>query len=370
MPSRFVLNPWRVPGPFPTPAREPVRAFHRTLPGYAPTPLVRRPALARALGIADLWVKYEGERFGLQAFKGLGGSWALHRLLALRGESLGTVSTASEGNHGRAVAWAARLMGVPCVIFLPAHAAPQRIENIRREGATVVLVDGTYEDAVRQCDRESRERGWQIISDVGYEGYLEIPPLVVEGYATLYLELDEQLRAAGVEPDMVLIPGGVGGILQAGVDFFRSRAGGPKVVGVEPAEADCLTVSMLSPTGEPAVSGASRATSMACLNCAEVSLPSWPPIRRGVDALIAIEDRWAREAVRRLWRTEGDPSIEAGDSGAASTGGLMALMQDPEAAALRTALGAGPATTAVAVCTEGAIDRAWFDRVIHEKDVP
>src|SRR5262249_37407094 len=157
-----------------------VGQFHRGLPGYAPTPLIRRPALARALGIGDLYVKYEGTRFGLMAFKGLGGSWALHRLLETRPGTFTTVATASEGNHGRAVAWAARLMKVPCVIFLPSHAAPERIENIRSEGATVILVDGNYEDAVRQCDRESRARGWQIISDVGYEGYLEIPPLVVE----------------------------------------------------------------------------------------------------------------------------------------------------------------------------------------------
>ena len=367
MSSRFVQNPYRQPGPFPTPACEPVRAFHRTLPGYAPTPLIRRQGLARSLGIGDLWVKYEGERFGLQAFKGLGGSWALHRLLTTRAGTFTTVSTASEGNHGRAVAWASRLMKVPCVIFLPAHAAPQRVDNIRREGATVILVDGTYEDAVRRCDVESRERGWQIISDVGYEGYLEIPPLVVEGYSTLYLEVEEQLREAGVTPDLVLIPGGVGGILQAGVDFFRSRAGGPAVVGVEPAEADCLTVALLSAGGNPAVSPGSRATSMACLNCAEVSLPSWPPIRRGVDALIAIEDRWAETAVRRLWKAEGETPIEAGDSGAASTGGLIALMEDPDGAPLRKALGVSATTTAVVVCTEGAIDRAQFERVINAR---
>lgn len=367
MASRFVTNPYRQPGPFPTPAREPVRAFHRTLPGYAPTPLIRRQRLAQSLGIGDLWVKYEGERFGLQAFKGLGGSWALHRLLATRGGSFTTVSTASEGNHGRAVAWAARLMKVPCVIFLPAHAAPQRIENIRREGATVILVDGTYEDAVHRCDRESRERGWQVISDVGYDGYLDIPPLVVEGYSTLYLELEEQLGEAGVVPDLVLIPGGVGGILQAGVDFFRSRASGPAVVGVEPAEADCLTESLLSANGEPAVSHGSRATTMACLNCAEVSLPSWPAIRRGVDALIAIDDRWAETAVRRLWRADGETAIEAGDSGAASTGGLIALMEDPDAAPLRRALGVTSTTTAVVICTEGAIDRAQFERVLEPR---
>lgn len=364
--NRWVINPYREPGAFPLPSREPVRAFHRGLPGYAPTPLIRRPALARSLGLRDLYVKYEGTRFGLMAFKGLGGSWALHRLLATRPGAFSTVSTASEGNHGRAVAWAARLMQVPCVIFLPAHAAPERIANIRGEGATVVLVEGGYEDAVHECDRVSREKGWQIISDVGYGDYLEIPPLVVEGYGTLYLEIDEQLAAAGwPQPDVVLIPGGVGGILHAGVDHYRSREPAPKVVGVEPREGDCLTESLLSPGGAPATALGSRATSMACLNCGEVSLPSWPPIRRGVDALVAIEDRWAEEGVRRLYRaTGGDQPIEAGSSGAATMGGLLAILTDPACRELAERLGIGSDSVALVVCTEGPIDRADFDRVV------
>src|SRR5439155_26610939 len=155
----------------PQPAHEGVRAFHRTLPGYAPTPLIRRPALARALGVGELYVKYEGERFGLQAFKGLGASWALHRLIAQRAEDRMTVSTASEGNHGRGLAWAARQMGISAVIFLPAGAAPERIENIRGEGAQVVLVEGTYDDAVRRCAVESERAGCRGESAVGCDGH-------------------------------------------------------------------------------------------------------------------------------------------------------------------------------------------------------
>ncbi len=364
--TRWAINPFRQSGVFPLPSTAPVRAFHRSLPGYQPTPLVRRPVLARELGIADLYVKYEGTRFGLGAFKGLGGSWALHRLLETRPGSFTTVSTASEGNHGRAVAWAARLMKVPCVIFLPAHAAPERIENIKGEGATVVLVDGGYEDAVRRCDQESRARGWQIISDVGYDGYLEIPPLVVEGYSTLYQEIDEQLAAAGwAAPGLVMIPGGVGGILHAGVDHYRAREPAPRIVGVEPREGDCLTESLLSPGGEPATAAGTRETSMACLNCGEVSLPSWPSIRRGVDAVLAIEDRWAEEGVRRLFRaTPPDEAIEAGSSGAAATGGLLALTADLGCRDLARTLGVGPDTVALVVCTEGPIDRRDFERII------
>lgn len=369
---RALRNRFRDAGFAGPPINPAVRAFHRGLPGYEPTPLVHRPALARRLGIRDLYVKYEGTRFGLMAFKGLGGSWALHRLLEERPGTFDTVATASEGNHGRAVAWAARLMQVPCVVFLPAHAAPERIANIRSEGARVVLVDGNYEDAVRQCDRESRANGWQVVSDVGYDGYMEIPPIVVEGYGTLYQEVDEQLAARRLPaPDLVLVPGGVGGILHAAVDHFRRDPPGPTLVGVEPFEADCLTASLASPDGQPAVSAGSGRTAMACLNCAEVSWPSWPPIRSGVDALLAIDDDLAEDGVRLLHGAErGDVSLAAGTSGAATTGALLALRTTEAGRALAGELGVGPESVALVVCTEGAIDRAEFDRVVSAGPLP
>ena len=364
--TRYVINRFRAPDRHAPRATTAVRYFHRSLPGYESTPLVRRGALARALGVGDLYVKYEGPRFGLGAFKGLGASWALHRLAESRPGTFSTVSAASEGNHGRAVAWAARLEGIPCMIFLPAHAATERVENIRREGATVILVDGSYEDAVHRCDAESRERGWQVISDVGYPGYMEIPDLVVEGYGTLFQEIDEQLDAAGwPAPDLVLIPGGVGGILHAGVVHYTRRRDGSRVIGVEPASADCLTTSLESPDGRPTTATGDGITTMACLNCAEVSLTSWPAIRNGVDAMIAIADRVAEEGVRLLYRAApGDTALEAGTSGAASTGALAALMQDLQLRGLRDYLGAGPSTRALVLCTEAAINRAEFARCL------
>jgi len=364
--ARFAINPYLDLDARPAQAPAAVLEYHRSLPGYAPTPLVARPDLARALGIGQLLVKYEATRFGLMAFKGLGASWALHVLRERRGGTLGTVSTASEGNHGRAVAWAARLAGVPCVIFLPARAAPERIDNIRREGARVELVDGSYEDAVRRCDEISAQAGWQIISDVGYPGYLEIPPLVVEGYSTLYREVDAARRERELPaPDVVLIPGGVGGILHAGVVHYRGGGASARLVSVEPCEGDCLTTSIESPGGAPAISTGSRRTAQACLNCAEVSLPSWPPIRAGVDVFLAIDDGFAEDAVRRLARpTGGDPPIEAGTSGAAATGGLIALATDARFAPARERLGLGRETVALAICTEGPIDRADFERVM------
>jgi diaminopropionate ammonia-lyase len=364
--TRFVINPYREEGARPQPSREPIRAFHRSLPGYLPTPLVRRPDLARQLGLGELFVKYEGPRFGLGAFKGLGASWALRRLVDERAGAWSTVSTASEGNHGRAVAWSARLLGIPCVIFLPASVAPERVANIRQEGARVELVEGSYEDAVRRCDRESARQGWQVVSDVGYEGYMEVPLLVVEGYSTLFTEVDEQMASAGFpRPDVVLIPGGVGALLHAGVDHYRQDGAAIRMVTVEPAEGDCLTASIGSPGGAPARSRGSGVTSMACLNCAEVSLPSWPAIRRGVDLFLSLEDRFADEAVRRLHRAgPGMDPIDAGHSGAATTGGLIALAEEPLLQPAREFLGLRPGTIAVALCTEGPIDRTRFHRVL------
>ena len=358
---RYVLNRFRAPAGDTPPRDRAVREFHRTLPGYEPTPLVSRPGLARELGIGSVLVKHEGSRFGLGAFKGLGASWALHRLTHMRPGSFGTVSAASEGNHGRAVAWAARLAGLPCMIFLPAHVARERVENIRSEGATVILVEGSYEDAVHRCDTESRERGWQVISDVGYDGYLDIPELVVAGYDTLFQEIDEQV---GAPPDVVLIPGGVGGILHAGVAHY-AHPGAPRVVGVEPSSADCLTTSLESPDGRPTPATGDGATTMACLNCAEVSLSSWPAIRRGVDAMIAIDDSEAMEGVRLLYRAApGDAVLEAGNSGAATTGALAALMRNPRLRGLRDYLKLGESSRVVVLCTEGAINRTEFERCI------
>jgi diaminopropionate ammonia-lyase len=310
---RFVRNPFRESGPFPAPSNA-AREFHRALPNYAPTPLVDLQPLADALGLRSLHVKDESHRFGLNAFKALGASFAIDRL-ARPGMIF---SAATAGNHGRAVAWSARLLDCDARIFLPAATVPARIEAIRNEGAEVRVVPGSYEDAVRLCDRESREHGWQVISDTGYAGYLEIPKWVVEGYQTLFLEYEEQRDQA---PDIVFIQAGVGGLLSAAAGHFRSRKSGPVIVSVEPDSADGLLESISSRSGDPSVSKGAQNSIMAGLNCREVSLTAWPSIRRGVDIFVSIEDRLAIEAMALL----GDAGIDAGESGAAGLAGLLAF---------------------------------------------
>jgi diaminopropionate ammonia-lyase len=309
---RFAANRFREAGPFAAPSSA-AREFHRTLPGYAPTPLVDCQSLADRLGLRSLHVKDESHRFGLNAFKVLGASFAMHRV-ARPGM---TVSAATAGNHGRAVAWSARRLGASAKIFVPAITIPARIEAIRKEGAEVRIVDGSYEDAVRLCDRESRTHGWQVISDVGYEGYMEIPMWVVEGYQTLFLEYEEQKDQT---PEAVFVQAGVGGLLSAAADHFRTQTG-PQIVSVEPEAADGLLESISSADGGPRVSKGAQNSIMAGLNCSEVSLTAWLSIRRRVDMFVAIEDRLAIEAMGLL----GDAGIDSGESGAAGLAGLLAL---------------------------------------------
>jgi diaminopropionate ammonia-lyase len=306
---RLARNRFRDSGLFPAPSTEP-REFHRTLPGYAPTPLLDCQSLADSLGLHSLHVKDESHRFGLNSFKALGASFAIHR--AARPGA--TLSAATAGNHGRAVAWSARRLGCAAKIFVPKITIPARIEAIRKEGAGVQVVDGSYEDAVRECDTQSRAQGWQVISDTGYPGYIEIPQWVVEGYGTLFLEYEEQAKEP---PDVVLVQAGVGGLLCAAVQHFRSREASPRIVSVEPEAAACLLESISD--GQPRVAGGEQDSIMAGLNCSEVSLTARPSIRRGVDAFLAIEDRFAIEAMGLMAAA----GIDSGESGAAGLAGIL-----------------------------------------------
>jgi diaminopropionate ammonia-lyase len=364
---RFRVNPFRRRVPGKTPPVESVRSFHQGLPGYRPTPLLTLPGLAARLGVGALQVKDESSRFGLGAFKGLGTSWAVHRLRA-KGLEFDTVSSATDGNHGRALAWTARSVGVRAVIFMTAHSAPPRIEAIRAEGAEVVLVDGTYDDAVRECATRSAASGWQVVADVGYPGYLEIPGWIAEGYGTLLLEYEDQRRVEGLaEADLVLVQAGVGGLLSAVVGHFGQFARQPRLVAVEPVEADALLESALTPDATPAPSSGSQRSLMACLNCGAVSLTAWPAVREGTDLFLSIEDGYAERAMRLLaWPEAGDPRIVAGESGAAGLAGLLALKEHPGFAAPREAAGLSASSVVLLINTEGATDPASWQRIVGD----
>ena len=270
----------------------------------------------------------------------------------------------------RAVAWAARQLGLPAVIFIPAHAASARVAKIRREGARVELVEGTYDDAVRRCAEQSDRNGWQVVADIGYEGYLDIPNLIVEGYSTLFQEIDEQLEAAGLSaPTLVAVQAGVGSLLHASVDHYRAWPDQPTMVAVEPVQSDPLFASINTEDGRPTHSRGRQDSIMAGLNCGNVSLAAWPTVRRGVELFMTVSDRFAAEAMRRLARPSAmDPPVVAGESGAAGLAGVLALLEAPEFRVALEFLHLGPATRLLVINTEGATDPEGYRRVVEEDD--
>jgi diaminopropionate ammonia-lyase len=324
-----LVNPAADPAAVPAPSRD-AAAFHRALPGYAPTPVRELPALAQELGLGALLVKDESDRLGLPAFKILGASWAVER--ALQGEEAPTaLVAASAGNHGRAVARAAAQRGLACRVFLPARALPARRQAIASEGAEVVVVDGGYEEAVAAAEAAGREPGWRLIADVGEDGPAR---WVIDGYATLFDEAAAQARY-----DLVLVPVGVGSLAAAAAR--HGAALGIPVVGVEPATAACLTASLRA--GAPTVID-TPGTTMAGLDCAEVSPAAWPDLRAGIAATVTVSDDQTARAMADL----AGAGLRIGESGAAPLAGLRALVARRPAG-----LALGPGARVLLIATEG-----------------
>jgi diaminopropionate ammonia-lyase len=249
-------------------------------------------------------------------------------------------STATDGNHGRSVAWMARRMGAAAHIFVPRNTSSARRAWIQAEGAELRVIDGTYDDAVRACAAASAAHGWQVVSDTGYPGYLEIPLLVVAGYSTIFAEYAEQ---AVERPDAIFVQGGVGALLSAAIHHFGSA---PTIVCVEPLDADCLLASITSPGGSPCPSPGAQNSIMQGLNCGEVSLTAWPTVRAGTRLFLAIPDKLVPEAQALL-----DP-LDSGESGAAGVAGLIAACRSPE---LGRALDLGPRSRVLAINTESRV---------------
>lgn len=341
-------------------------AFHHSLASYRPTPLHALPELAAHLGVGTLQLKDESRRFGLNAFKGLGASFAVHRWIATHpGAAIPTFTTATDGNHGRAVAWSARRAGARAVVFIPAHASPPRIEAIRREGAEIVLVEEGYDAAVRMANEAAHARGWVLIQDTAWAGYEAIPDWIAAGYWTSARELEPDPH--GVEPgiDLVLLHAGVGTWAAAITSYYWHRYGParPRLVIVEPVDAPCLL--RAAPGGVPVALEITRHTVMAGLDCGLASTTALTTLRHSVDAFLTIEDRWALEAMRRLASPTGrDPVVVAGESGAASVGALLALVHEPELYPVRAHLGLDATTRVLVWSTEGATDPEHWAEVV------
>ena len=328
-----------------------VQAFHAGLPGYAPTPLTEVPAIAAELNVGRVFVKDESARMDLAAFKVLGASWAVHQVLSRRPDAgQAELVTASDGNHGRALARMARLFGQRARVFVPSGVHPVAVAAIAAEGAEVTEVTGTYDEAVRLAAEAAGEPGAVLVQDTGWPGYEQVPGWIVEGYSTLFAEVDAQLsEAEAAAPGLVVIPAGVGSLAQAGVTHYRSRPGSrpTALLTVEPGTAACVLASLVR--GEPGTISTGE-TIMAGLNCGTPSMLAWPYLRGGLDAAVAVADADGATAARDL----AGYGIPAGPCGGASLAGARAALTGAGADMRRAALAIGPTSTVVMLSTEGA----------------
>lgn len=352
--------------------------FHRKLPGYAPSRLVNAASLASELNLGNLWIKDESWRLGLPAFKILGASWATYRALDERfgpfkpWQTLGEVkeqlkafqplalATATDGNHGRAVARMARWLGLEARIFVPAGTVEARIHGIESEGATVTEVQGTYDEAVELASKEANER-CLVISDTSWPGYEVVPGWIAEGYSTIFWEIEEELKAWGeTGPDVALIQVGVGALAAAMVRHYRQpgQTRLVRLVSIEPVGADCALVSMRA--GKIVTVPGPHTSIMAGLNCGTPSPVAWPLLSGGIDLFLAIEDARAIQAMRKMAQVE----VTSGETGASGLGGLLEIMTGKNSTELRKKLDLTATSRVLVISTEGATDPANYARLV------
>jgi diaminopropionate ammonia-lyase len=350
-------------------------------PAYAPTPLVRLDGLARALGVGAIHYKDERGRFGLKSFKALGGAYAVANLLRQRvavataradvtskqlrsgafADVVGaaTVTCATDGNHGRSVAWGAQLFGCRCVIFVHEDVSQGRRDAIAKYGAEVRVVKGKYDDAVRHAAATAQANGWTVVSDTSYPGYRDIPLDVMHGYGVMAAEIEQQLRAP---PTHVFAQAGVGALPAAICAHFWLHWGPrrPVFVVVEPTRADCVYQSLAA--GKLVVVEGSLDTVMAGLACGEVSELAWEILHGGADAAVAVDDAYALEAVRLLARpAAGDPPIVAGETGGSGLAALLAARDYPE---IRRTLALGGDSRVLLLGSEGDTDPQIYRELV------
>lgn len=350
-------------------------AFHKRLPGYEQTPLVSCPRLATRLGLANVLVKVETQRLGLAAFKMLGASWAAYRAVV---ERTGvdeanwatipefalqlvphlplTLATATDGNHGRAVARIARLFGLDARVWVPQGTTDARIAAIESEGATCIRVDGTYDDAVVLA-AEAADQSTLVVSDTSWPGYEDVPRWVVDGYSTMMLEIDGQVVTAGwSSPSVIAAPLGVGSLAAAIISHYGSVTPRPVIVGAEPTAAACVMGALEA--GELVTIPGPHTTVMVGMACGVASPLAMVPIAAGMRLTASFDDDWAFEAMSLL-AAEG---IVAGATGAASLAVLLALVDCRSD--LRDTANLGSDDTALVIVTEGATDPVNYRAVV------
>lgn len=365
-------------------------SFHKSFPQYDATPLTPLSNLAAYLGLKRLYVKDESYRFGLNAFKVLGGSYAIARYVAQQlGKDVSEVSyqvltsdklreefgqatffTATDGNHGRGVAWAANKLGQKCVVRMPRGTTQTRLANIAKENAVVTIEDLNYDDCVRMAAKEAKEAERGImVQDTAWEGYEEIPTWIMQGYGTLAMEADRQLTADGSRPTHIFVQAGVGSLAGAVIGYFANRfkENPPVMAVVEASAADCLYRSAMQADGSRVDVTGDMPTIMAGLACGEANTVSWDILRNHADAFVSCPD-WVSANGTRIYGSplRGDKQVISGESGSVSMGLLHTIMTNQKYAELKDALKLDKNSEVLLISTEGDTDPDRYREITWE----
>lgn len=367
-----------------------VQRFHASFPVYQKTPLVEMKNTARVLGLKDLYVKDESFRFNLNAFKVLGGSFAIGNHIAQRlgmdisqlpyekmisaeiRQKLGdlTFVTATDGNHGRGVAWTAHQLHQNSVVYMPQGSSRERLQNIRAEGAEASITDLNYDDAVRLANRQAEEKGWIMVQDTAWEGYEDIPRWIIQGYVTMSLEAHEQLPE---KPTHIFVQAGVGSLASSVVGFFSSLYGDdrPIMTIVEPNKADCLYRTAEANDGTLHRVTGRMDTIMAGLACGEPCRIGWEILKNCADHFISCPDYASATGMRLLGNPERpDRQVISGESGAAAFGCVAEIMTKPQLAHLKKSLQLDENSRVLFFSTEGNTDREHYRSIVWDGKYP
>lgn len=363
------------------------RKFHQTIPGYEPTPLVQLKNLAGYCGVNNIFIKDESYRFGQNAFKVLGGSYAVAKYIAEKlgmdiseltyekiiseevREKIGEITfvTATDGNHGRGIAWTAKLLKQKCVVYMPKGSATERLENIRALGAEASITACNYDDSVRMAAETARKNGWVLIQDTAFEGYEKIPAWIMQGYLTMMAEAVEQM--GGIRPTHVFLQAGVGAMAGSMTGFLASyyEAEKPLITIVEPENANCIFETAKAADGKLHYVTGNLDTIMAGLSCGEPCSIGWDMLHQYADYFVSMSDSVAAQGMRILGNPmDDDTRVVSGESGAAGFGLAVELLRREELRQLKKELKMDENSVILCISTEGDTDRENYRRIVWD----
>jgi diaminopropionate ammonia-lyase len=328
--------------------------FHRTIAGYRPTPLIGLKSLAAETGVGSILMKDESERFGLNAFKGLGASYAAYMAAQKYSKDIRGFISCTDGNHGKALAWIAQKMGIPCRILMPRGAESRRIRQIEKYGASVEVMEMNYDDTVRCAAAEAEKSAWTLVQDTALPGYTEIPGYITCGYSTMMREV---LAQADEMPTHLFIQAGVGSLAGGVIAYLESVCGSrlPFIGIIEAAPAACYYESAAA--GKKICIGGGPETAMAGLNCGEPNFVNYPYLMSRTDVFIKCSDAVTYKGMERARHPAGtDRAFSSGECGAVGLGVIETVLTDPSYAAERLQLKLDSDSRILLFNTEGEIE--------------